>query len=52
VTKIQSGGSIENAVAGYELPSTGGPGTYLFTFLGTILIAGAGLLLWRRRRIT
>ena len=35
---------------GYELPSTGGPGTRLFTILGSILILGAGLLLWRRRR--
>lgn len=36
---------------GYELPSTGGPGTRLFTILGSILIFGAGVLLWRRRRI-
>ena len=35
---------------GYELPSTGGPGTRLFTILGSILILGAGVLLWRRRR--
>ena len=35
---------------GYELPSTGGPGTRLFTILGSILILGAGALLWRRRR--
>lgn len=35
---------------GAELPSTGGPGTRLFTILGLILIAGAGLLLLRRRR--
>jgi len=38
--------------AGCELPSTGGPGTRLFTILGSILILGAGLLLWRRRRRT
>ena len=37
--------------AGYELPSTGGPGTRLFTILGSILILGAGVLLWRRRRL-
>ena len=37
-----------NAVA---LPSTGGPGTRLFTILGSILILGAGVLLWRRRRL-
>ena len=38
--------------AGYELPSTGGPGTHIFTILGSILIclAGASLLLMRRRR--
>ena len=38
--------------SGYELPSTGGPGTHLFTILGSILIclAGASLLLMRRRR--
>ena len=36
---------------GVELPSTGGPGTRLYTILGTILIAGAGMLLWRRRRL-
>ena len=36
--------------AGYELPSTGGPGTRLFTILGSLLILGAGVLLLRRRR--
>ena len=38
--------------SGYELPSTGGPGTWLYTILGSILIclAGASLLLMRRRR--
>lgn len=35
---------------GYELPATGGPGTRLFTILGTALIAGAGLLLWMTRK--
>ena len=35
---------------GAALPYTGGPGTRLFTILGSILIAGAGMLLWRRRR--
>ena len=35
---------------GAALPHTGGPGTRIFTILGSILIAGAGLLLWRRRR--
>ena len=36
---------------GAALPSTGGPGTRLFTILGLVLIAGAGLLNWRRREI-
>jgi LPXTG-motif cell wall-anchored protein len=36
---------------GKELPHTGGPGTRLFTILGSILILGAGVLLWRRRRL-
>ncbi len=36
---------------GYELPETGGLGTRLFAVLGSILILGAGLLLWRRRRL-
>ncbi len=37
--------------AGYELPSTGGAGTRLFTILGSILTLGTGGLLWRRRRL-
>ena len=37
--------------AGVALPNTGGPGTRLFTILGSILILGAGVLLWRRRRL-
>jgi len=36
---------------GAALPYTGGPGTRLFTILGSILILGAGVLLWRRRRL-
>ena len=36
---------------GIELPNTGGPGTHLFTILGSILVLGAGALLWRRRRL-
>ena len=36
--------------AGVELPHTGGSGTRIFTILGSILIAGAGLLLWKRRK--
>ena len=37
--------------AGYELPASGGPGTRLFMILGSILILGAGALLWRKRRL-
>ena len=36
---------------GAALPNTGGPGTRHFTILGSILILGAGVLLWRRRRL-
>ena len=36
---------------GAKLPSTGGPGTRFFTISGSILILGAGVLLWRRRRL-
>ena len=36
---------------GPALPSAGGPGTRAFTILGSILILGAGVLLWRRRRL-
>ena len=40
--------TIEN-VPGAALPSTGGPGTRLFAISGTVLTAGAGALLWKRR---
>ena len=36
---------------GTALPNAGGPGTHLYTILGSILILGAGVLLWRRRRL-
>jgi len=36
---------------GAALPNTGGPGTRIFTILGSILILGVGVLLWRRRRL-
>ena len=42
--------TVENT-PGVALPATGGAGTRLFTILGSILILGAGVLLWRRRRI-
>ena len=35
---------------GAALPNTGGPGTRLFTILGSILIFGAGLVWMRKRR--
>ena len=34
---------------GYELPASGGPGTRFFRILGCLLIAGAGILLMRRK---
>ncbi|MBQ9663309.1 MAG: Cna B-type domain-containing protein [Oscillospiraceae bacterium] len=49
--QIGDGGTICNDQIGYTLPATGGPGTRLFTILGSILILGAGALLWRRRRL-
>ena len=36
---------------GVALPATGGPGTRILTILGIILILGAGVLLWRKRRL-
>ena len=42
--------TIEN-VPGAALPSTGRPGTRIFTVFGTVLTAGAGVLLWKRREI-
>ena len=40
-----------NNEPGAELPHTGGPGTGMFTILGTVLLAFAGIVLIRRRRI-
>ena len=61
-TNLSQSGGISQIGATYQLkvtndegavlPSTGGPGTRLFTILGTILIAGAGLLMWRKRRVS
>ena len=36
---------------GAALPNAGGPGTRLFTIFGSFLILGAGVLLWRKRRL-
>ena len=45
-SRIGTGGTIRNDQIGYELPSTGGPGTTLIYLLGLLLtaIAGAGLM--------
>ena len=52
VGKATTGQQIINTPEdGATLPSTGGPGTKLFTIFGTILIAGAVLLLWKRRGV-
>jgi len=52
VPKATDGQQIINTPeGGYELPSTGGPGTKLFTILGSVLILAAGVLLLRRRRM-
>jgi len=48
---METGEFIVPNTSGVVLPATGGPGTRLFTILGSILIAGAGVLLWRRRRL-
>ncbi|MCD8088452.1 MAG: CHAP domain-containing protein [Oscillospiraceae bacterium] len=37
---------------GYELPSTGGMGTWLYTLAGVILCGGAALVLYRRKRLS
>lgn len=54
MTEAESAEGIYTVVvrnsAGVALPNTGGPGTRLFTILGSILVFGAGALLWRRRR--
>ena len=50
VPKAKNGQQIINTPeGGYELPSTGGPGTKLFTIMGSALILAAGVLLLRRR---
>ena len=41
---------VENT-PGAALPSTGGSGNEFFAVLGTVLIAGAGLLLRKKREV-
>ena len=54
---VQKGTAATNAQftvqnePGTALPNTGGSGTHFYTILGSILIFGAGVLLWRRRRM-
>ena len=51
VNKAINGQSIVNTEeGGAELPHTGGPGTGIFTFLGILFIAAAGILFLRRQR--
>ena len=47
---IKTGEFIVPNTSGVVLPATGGPGTRLFTILGSILIFGAGLVWMRKRR--
>lgn len=47
---LNHGKIINRPEEAYELPSTGGPGTRIFTILGSILVMFAGVMLWRRRR--
>ena len=46
----KTGEFIVPNTSGVVLPATGGPGTRLFTILGSILIFGAGLVWMRKRR--
>ncbi len=46
---LDKGTIINRPVDAYELPSTGGLGTRMFTILGSVLILAAGVLLLRRR---
>ena len=51
VTYTEENGFRFGNEPGVALPNTGGPGRRFFTILGSILILGASLLLWRRRRL-
>ena len=47
---LNKGKIINRPVESYELPYTGGPGTKLFTLLGSMLLLGTGMVLIMRRR--
>ena len=50
-TETENALTVLENTPGAALPNTGGPGTRFFTISGSILILGAGVLLWRRRRL-
>jgi len=52
LVKIENSTITLGNTPGAALPSTGGPGTRLFTILGLVLICFAGVLYVRRRSIT
>ena len=52
VTTYEEGGVQVINNNGTELPSTGGIGTTLFYVVGAILVAGAGIILFSRRRMS
>ncbi|MCD8105669.1 MAG: Cna B-type domain-containing protein [Lachnospiraceae bacterium] len=48
-SNLTDGFTVTNTyIVEYELPSTGGPGTWMYTMVGLLLCCGAGLLLSRR----
>ncbi len=44
--------TVKNSMGKYELPSSGGPGTTIFTVIGLLLILTAGTLLVTRKKMT
>ncbi|HZW68157.1 MAG TPA: SpaH/EbpB family LPXTG-anchored major pilin [Pseudogracilibacillus sp.] len=42
--------TVDNFKSGWELPTTGGIGTMLFTFIGLSLMGGASVMFLRRRK--
>ena len=43
-------GLIINNCRVYELPESGGPGIYWYTFSGALLMMGAALIVYRQKR--